>query len=211
MRISIKSRNPNMPEEAPVTKETLGHQKYSVEELETELKREERKSQYKATTKSTISVLIVVTALSILVATLWMPVLRVYGTSMTPTLMEGEIVISIKGSDYKVGDIISFYYENKLLVKRYIAGPGDWVDIDESGNVYVNGEMIDEPYIDEKAYGDVTIKLPYQVPEGRFFVLGDHRATSADSRLAVIGCVAEEQIVGKIVYKVFPFSDFGSI
>lgn len=211
MRISVTQNNPNMPEEVKDPKEELKRKKFSVEDLETEIKREDRRRQYRATTRSTFSVLIVVTAFAILVATLWMPVLRIYGTSMTPTLTEGDIVISLKGSKYEVGDIISFYYENKLLVKRYIAGPGDWVDLDENGNVFVNGEMLDEPYIDEKAFGDVTIKLPYQVPEGRFFVLGDHRATSADSRLAVIGCVAEEQIVGKIVFKILPLSQFGDV
>lgn len=187
------------------------NRRFSVEDLEAEFKREQRKRQYSVTTRNTIFVLIVVAAIAILVATLWMPVFRIYGTSMTPTLAEGDFVISLKGSDFEPGDIIGFYYENKLLVKRYIAGPGDWVDIDEDGNVFVNEELLEEPYIVEKAYGDVTIQFPYQVPEGRYFVLGDHRTTSADSRLTIIGCVADEQVVGKIVFRVLPLSKFSPI
>ena len=187
------------------------NQRFSIDELQDELKREQKKRQYRITTRNTIFVMIVVAAIAILIATLWMPVLRIYGTSMTPTLEEGNIVISLKGSAFKQGDIIAFYYENKLLVKRCIAGPSDWVDMDQDGNVFVNGEMLDEPYISEKAYGDVTIKFPYQVPEGRYFVLGDHRATSADSRLTIIGCVAEEQIVGKITFRVLPIKQFGAV
>lgn len=196
---------------ASKSKVMLPNQRFSVEELQEELKREQRKRQYSSTTRNTIFVLIVVAAIAILVATLWMPVLRIYGTSMTPTLAEGDLVLSLRGADFETGDIIGFYYENKLLVKRCIAGPGDWVDIDSEGNVYVNGEVLEEPYIEEKAYGDVTINFPYQVPEGRYFVLGDHRATSADSRLTIIGCVAEEQIVGKIVFRVLPIKRFERI
>ena len=196
---------------ASKSKVMLPNQRFSVEELQEELKREQRKRQYSSTTRNTIFVLIVVAAIAILVATLWMPVLRIYGTSMTPTLTEGDLVLSLRGADFETGDVIGFYYENKLLVKRCIAGPGDWVDIDSEGNVYVNGEVLEEPYIEEKAYGDVTIQFPYQVPEGRYFVLGDHRATSADSRLTIIGCVAEEQIVGKIVFRVLPIKNFERI
>ena len=187
------------------------NQRFSIDDLQDELKREQKKRQYRTTTRNTIYVMIVVAAIAILIATLWMPVLRIYGTSMTPTLEEGNIVISLKGTSFDRGDIIAFYYENKLLVKRCIAGPSDWVDMDQDGNVFVNGEMLDEPYISEKAYGDVTIKFPYQVPEGRYFVLGDHRATSADSRLTIIGCVAEEQIVGKSTFRILPIKGFGAV
>lgn len=148
-----------------------------------------------------------------LVATIFLPVLRIYGTSMSPTVNEGEIVVSLKGAEFEKSDIVALYYGNKLLVKRYIAGPGQWVDIDLDGNVYVDGELLDEPYLEDgaKAFGDTTITLPYQVPDGRYFVLGDNRATSQDSRSTTVGCIAEEQIVGKIVFRVWPLNEFGKI
>ncbi len=183
-----------------------------ISELEEELERVTYKKRFRRTLRSTIYMLITVAAVAVLVAVLLLPVLQIYGTSMTPTLTEGDIVVSVKGNaDMKPGEVLAFYYNNKILVKRVIAGPGDWVDIDESGNVYVNSELLDEPYIAEKAYGETTIKLPYQVPEKRIFVMGDHRATSVDSRNNSVGCVAEEQIVGKIVFRVWPLTKFGPV
>ena len=155
--------------------------------------------------------LVVVAAFAVLVATLWMPVLRIYGVSMAPTLDDGHIVVSVKESEFKPGDIVAFYYNNKILVKRAIAKAGEWVDIDERGNVYVNNRILDEPYLTEKDYGDCNIELPYQVPEGRIFVLGDNRDVSVDSRNTAVGCVAEEQIVGKLVFKVWPLKAIGPL
>ena len=182
-----------------------------IRQLEGELRRERYKRRYSAVLKSTVYTLITVAAIAVLVATLWMPVLQIYGNSMTPTLTEGDIVLTVKNSDFNQGDIIAFYYGNKLLVKRCIAGPGSWVNIDDDGNVYVDGQLLDEPYVDEKALGDTNIELPYQVPDERWFVLGDHRATSVDSRNSTVGCVSDEQIVGQIVYRVWPIPAFGKI
>ena len=155
--------------------------------------------------------MITVAAIAVLIAVLFLPVLRIYGSSMNPTLDEGDIVVSLKGSNFKTGDIIAFYYNNKILVKRVIANTGDWVDIDDDGNVYVNNVKLDEPYITDKAFGDTDIKLPYQVPDKRIFVMGDNRSVSVDSRNTSVGCVADEQIVGKIVFCVWPFENFGKI
>ena len=183
----------------------------TTEQLDRELKRENYRHRYGATLRSTIYLLITAAAIAVLVATLLLPVLRIYGSSMVPSLTENDIVVSVKGSDFKTGDIISFYYNNKILVKRVIAFPGDWVDIDDNGNIYVNHEMLIEPYVKEKAKGECDIELPYQVPDGRYFVIGDHRATSVDSRSTTVGCISEEQIVGRIVFRVWPFDNFGAI
>ena len=137
--------------------------------------------------------------------------LQIYGESMMPTLRDGQIVFSVKTSELDRGDVIAFYYNNKILVKRVIAGPGDWVDIDEDGTVWVNKQKLEEPYLTEKAYGDCNIELPYQVPDGRVFVMGDHRSTSVDSRNTAVGCVAQEQIVGKIVFCVWPLREAGLV
>lgn len=181
------------------------------EVVESELKRERYKKKYRLALKSTLFTLVTVAAAAVLVATLWMPVLEIYGNSMTPSLKDGEIVISTKSSEYKTGDIIAFYYNNKLLVKRVIATSSQWVNITDDGTVYVDGVVLDEPYVSEKAQGDCDIELPYQVPENKIFVMGDHRSVSADSRNSVIGCVDHEQIVGKIVFRVWPMKDIGVI
>lgn len=193
----------------PIRKEPVDYP--SVEQLEAELKRVKYRSRYRAVLRSTLYMLIVVAAVAVLVATIWMPVLQIYGGSMTPTLSEGDIVVSIKGSDFEPGDLVAFYLGNKILVKRCIAGPGQWVDIDEDGNVYVDDKLLEEPYLTEKSLGGSNIELPYQVPDNRYFCMGDHRSTSVDSRHKEIGCVSEEQIVGKIVFRVFPFGGFGKL
>lgn len=181
----------------------------TTEQLESELKRVRYKSRYRSVLRSTIYSLITVAAIAVLVATLWLPVLQVYGNSMTPTLQNGEIIFTVKMSEFEQGDIISFYYNNKILIKRVIARSGEWVNMDADGNVYVNETLLDEPYLDEKAFGDCNIELPYQVPEGRVFVMGDHRSTSVDSRNSAVGCVAQEQIVGKLLFRVWPLAKFG--
>ena len=181
------------------------------EELKGELKRIGFKKQYKDIIKSTFFSLVAVAAVAVLIATLWLPVFQIYGSSMTPTLSDGEIAVAVKTHDFETGDIIAFYLNNKILIKRVIAGPGDWINIDTEGNVFVNNEQLDEPYVTEKAFGDCNIELPYQIPESRVFVMGDHRAVSLDSRNTAIGCVADEQVVGKILFKVWPLKDIGTV
>ena len=184
----------------------------TVEELKEELARLDYKKRFRSVLRSTIFTLVVVAAIAVLVATLWMPVLRIYVTSMAPTLPDGTIVVSVKKrSNFEPGEIVAFYYNNNILVKRVIAQAGDWVDIDEDGNIYVNNVLLDEPYIDEKAFGDTNIELPYQVPEGRIFVVGDNRAVSIDSRNKAGGCVASEQIVGKLALKIWPLENFETL
>ncbi|MGM9526545.1 MAG: signal peptidase I [Peptococcaceae bacterium] len=183
----------------------------TVAQLEHELKRVRYQSRYGRVLRSTVFSLVVVAAVAVLVAVLFLPVLQIYGHSMTPTLEDGDIVVSIKGSDFEPGDVIAFYYNNKILVKRVIAGPGDWVDIDKDGNVTVNGQALEEPYLQEKALGDCNIELPYQVPDSRLFVMGDHRSVSVDSRNTAVGCVAQEQIVGRLVFRIWPLNGLGAL
>lgn len=183
----------------------------SSEQIKSEIIRYKYNIKFNNTLRNTIYALITVAAFAVLVATLWMPVLQIYGSSMTPTLDKNEIVVSLKSSHFETGDIVAFYHGNKLLVKRCIAGPADWVNIDASGTVYVNGKAIDEPYISEKSFGICDITLPYQAPEDKYFVLGDHRETSVDSRSTTVGCIAQDQIVGKILIRVWPLNKIGFI
>ena len=183
----------------------------SVELLEAEQKKEQYKSNYSRVLKSTVFSLLVVAAVAVLIAVLLLPVLQISGTSMTETLQDEDIVVAVNGSSYRTGDVIAFYYNNNILIKRVIASAGDWVDIDDEGNVFVNEEQLDEPYISEKALGECNIDLPYQVPDGKCFVMGDHRAVSIDSRNKSIGCVSNDMVVGKILFRVWPLSGLGIV
>lgn len=180
-------------------------------QLEKELRRERYKYRYVSVLHSTVNALIIVAAFALLVATLWMPVLQIYGGSMTPTLAEGQIVVCAKDTDFHRGDLVAFYVGNNLLVKRVIGEPGDQITITEDGTVYINGEALDEPYISEKSLGQCDLEFPFQVPESRYFLIGDHRKTSVDSRASIVGCVGEEQVVGKIVFRVWPIENFGTV
>jgi signal peptidase I len=183
----------------------------SVSQIRKELDRTDYRSRFNRILKSTVSLLIVAAALAILIVTLWMPVIRVYGNSMASTLEDGDIVVLVKGTKVSVGDVIAFYYNNKILIKRVVAMDGDVVDISQDGTVSVNGEILDEDYVYEKAYGECDIEFPYKVPQNRIFVLGDHRSVSVDSRSSQIGCVSEEQIVGRMKFRVWPFNRISGI
>ena len=193
------------------TEATQAMEAPTVEQLEAELKKEQYRHNYGRVLRSTAFSLLVVAAVAVLVAVLLLPVLQINGTSMTETLQDGDIVVAISNSKFKTGDVIAFYYNNNILVKRVIAAAGDWVDIDGEGNVYVNGELLDEPYITEKAYGNCDIELPYQVPDGKCFVMGDHRATSIDSRNTAVGCISDSGVVGRIVFRIWPLDGLGLI
>ena len=183
----------------------------SLEQMEEEISRLKYKKSYGSALRGTLYSLAVVAAIAILVATLWLPVLQITGSSMTPTLEDGQFVVAIKNDDFQPGDITAFYYNNKILIKRVIASEGDWVDIDADGNVYVNGLLLEEPYIQEKSLGECNIELPYQVPDGKVFVMGDDRAISLDSRTTAVGSVSKEQVLGQVVFRVWPLKEFGSI
>lgn len=183
----------------------------TVQQLEAELKREKYRGRYWKMLRGTVAVLVVVAATAVLISNLLLPILRIYGSSMSPTLVNGNIVAAVRNGTYQRGDIIAFYYNNKILVKRVIGMPGEWVDMDESGNVTIDGEPLEEPYLTEKALGECDIELPYQVPEGRYFVMGDHRSVSSDSRSSQVGCVSEEQIVGKLLFRLWPLDEIGPI
>ena len=176
----------------------------TTKDLENQLNQEKYNFKYKRILKSTIYALIIVASISTLAATLIFPVLKIYGSSMSPTLIGGDIVISIKKTKFKKGDIIAFYYNNHILVKRVIATSSDWVNIDLEGNIYINNKLIEENYIEEKSFGKSNIEFPYQVPEGTYFILGDKRNISIDSRNSLIGTIPQEEIIGKIIFRVWP-------
>lgn len=192
-------------------KKQIPDQLPSSEQLENELIRVRYAERYRKLLKNTIYALLVVAAVSVLIATLFLPVLEIYGNSMSPTLDSKNIVLSVKTAELKQGDICCLYYNNHILVKRVIGVPGDVILMDDAGNVYVNGKLLDEPYLMEKALGECDIEFPFTVPEQTVFVLGDNRATSVDSRNSLIGCVSMDEVVGKIVFRVWPLDSFGTI
>ncbi len=182
-----------------------------VDQLEEALKKEQYKRTFVSVLRNTIFSLLVVAAAAVIIAVLILPIMRINGSSMSTTLEDGDIVVCLNDQKYKTGDVIGFYYNNNILIKRVIATSGDWVDIDLDGNVYVNGTLLHEPYVSEKAYGDCNITLPYQVPDGRCFVMGDHRDISVDSRNSGIGCISNEMVVGRLLLRVWPFDGMGTI
>lgn len=179
-----------------------------LDTLQKELKRERYRRRFRKLLRSTVNALVVVAAVAALVATLVLPVLQIAGTSMEPSLNDGDIVLLVKMDDLKNGSLCAFHYSNKILIKRIIATPGDYIWIEPDGTVFLNGEPLDEPYVSEKALGECDVEFPYQVPENSYFVMGDKRETSIDSRSSVIGCIAEDQIVGRIFCKIWPLSEF---
>lgn len=183
----------------------------SLTQLESELAREKRKSRRGRMVRSTLYALLAVAAAAVLVATLWLPVLQVTGSSMAPTLAEGQVVVALKGGSFGAGDVVAINYGSRILVKRVIAGPGDWVDIDSAGVVRVDDEVVDEPYLSVRALGKCDVEMPYQVPDGSYFVMGDNRATSVDSRSSSVGCIPAEDVVGRIALRVWPLTDAGLV
>lgn len=183
----------------------------TLDQMEEEISRLKYRKRYGRALRGTVYSLAVVAAVAILIATLWMPVLQITGVSMAPTLVDGQFVVAVKESEFQPGDITAFYYNNKILVKRVIASAGDWVNISENGDVYVNGVLLEEPYIKEKSLGECNIELPYQVPDGKVFVMGDDRAVSLDSRTTAVGPVSKEQVLGRVVFRVWPLSAFGRV
>ena len=178
----------------------------SFELVEKERKRLKRIKDYRRALRSTVYSLIIVAAAAVLIATLFLPVLQVSGTSMEPTLKDGDIIVLAHMNDFDIGDVCGFYYQNKLLLKRVIGLPGNYIEIDSEGTVFVDGEALDEPYITNKSLGECDIEFPYQVPDDGIFVMGDHRESSIDSRSTVVGSIKKDQIVGRVLFRIWPLS-----
>ncbi len=200
-----------MSEKTNETKTAAQVEMPSVELLEKELRRTRYNRRYRRTLRTTLFSLLVVAAIAVIIAVLLMPILQISGSSMEDTLFDGDLVVSLNNKQYKTGDVIGFYYNNGILIKRVIAVTGDWVDIDEDGTVYVNGVKLDEPYVTEKAFGECNINLPYQVPDGKCFVMGDHRATSVDSRNTAVGCIPNDLVVGRLLVRFWPLDKIGLV
>lgn len=183
----------------------------STAELEAELRRVKGRRRFRRVLFGALGALAVVAAVAVLLSTRFFPVLQIYGDSMTPTLNEGDVVVAFDQGGLEQGDIVAFYHNNKVLVKRVIAQAGDWVDIKSNGSVYVNGSRLDEPYVDRLALGSCNITLPYQVPDSHVFVMGDYRSDSIDSRNTAVGCVGEDQLIGKLVLRVWPLDGLGML
>ena len=183
----------------------------SLSEIQRERKRIRRTSYYRQSLRGTISVLVVVAAVAVLIATLFLPILQISGDSMSPALEHDEIVVLLKTSDFDRGDLIGFYYQGKILLKRIVALPEDTVVIDVDGNVYVNEQLLEEPYISDKGLGDCDLEFPYKVPGTGYFVMGDRRSNSVDSRNSVIGAVSREDIIGRVTIRVWPLAKFGFV
>ena len=176
----------------------------SMEEITEERTRISQRARFRSIFRSTVGILLVAAAAAALLATLFLPVLQVSGDSMSPVLRDGDILLLWKTDRLKTGDLVGFSWQNKILLKRVIGFPGDVIRMDDAGNVFVNDVALEEPYVDEKALGECSIDFPYQVPEGHYFVLGDHRSASVDSRSTVIGSVGEDQIIGKVLFRLWP-------
>lgn len=183
----------------------------TMEQIEAERERIKYRSAYKKALFGTIYALVIVAAIAVLISSLALPVLQISGSSMDPTLCNGDIIVLFKTKNYDPGDLCSFSWSNKTLIKRIIAGAGDWITIDDEGTVYVNDKVFDEPYVSNKSLGQCDIDFPYQVPEKSYFVMGDKRDVSVDSRSTVIGAVSEDQIIGKVWIRVYPFNNIGFI
>ena len=180
----------------------------SSEEVQEEMQRIKSQGRFSQALKSTFGTVIVVAAIAVLVAAIFLPVLRITGTSMEPLFMPGDILVAYKTDNLKRGEICTFYYNNKLIVKRVIALGGDTVDISEDGLVSVNGNELNEPYVQKNTLGLCDLEFPFEVPLGQMFLLGDNRETSVDSRSGDFGCISVEEVLGRVFLRVWPFDSF---